>query len=77
MLSTVPELRAKYYGALPGLESILCYASGYPSWDTAVPDDVRAALPEAWHDKVLVENALGLFRSDRGAGEQAQASREE
>jgi predicted TIM-barrel fold metal-dependent hydrolase len=50
-------------------ESFLCYASGYPNWDSDTADDVAPHLPEEWHSKVFHDNALGLFRwPDRPTG---------
>ena len=47
---------------LPGVESNLIYASGYPNIDFLEPADVARRLPAAWHDKVFHDNALEFFR---------------
>jgi predicted TIM-barrel fold metal-dependent hydrolase len=56
-----PEQLAGYYGAMRGIEDILCYGSGYPNWDAVSPSELRAVLPPAWQDKIMHENALHFF----------------
>lgn len=55
------EQRQRYYDALPGLDELLCYASGYPNWDTSSRETIAQALPDAWHDKVFAGNARRFF----------------
>lgn len=48
--------------ATEGIEEMLCFASGYPSWDTDTAREVaEKILPERWQPKVFRENALQLF----------------
>jgi uncharacterized protein len=49
--------------SFPGMEQILVYASGFPSWDTDTPDSVRERIPGSWQDAVFGGNATELFRS--------------
>lgn len=62
-LSHVPTATQleQYYGAFPGFEDLLCYASGFPSWDSVTPAMARDTLPATWPDKVLSENAAAFF----------------
>jgi len=48
--------------AYPGMEDLLVYASGYPSWDTDSVDVAAERVPVHWHAKVFRTNALELFR---------------
>ncbi|MCW3018763.1 MAG: amidohydrolase [Solirubrobacterales bacterium] len=48
--------------AFDGMREILCYASGYPSWDADTVGDALAQLPPDWHAGVLHDNAERLFR---------------
>jgi predicted TIM-barrel fold metal-dependent hydrolase len=57
-----PAQFAKYLGTHPGLEDVVCYASGYPNWDTDTVADIEEWLPEAWIPKVLHENSDKAFR---------------
>jgi predicted TIM-barrel fold metal-dependent hydrolase len=61
-------------GALPGLEDMICYASGYPNWDTDDASEVAAALPVAIHDKLFRGNSEAFFRWS-GKPRQAPATR--
>jgi uncharacterized protein len=67
--------------AYAGMEDLLIYASGYPSWDTDRVDEVASRLPAEWHQKVFYDNAVDLFRWPDGrrralagvaSGEEAQ-----
>jgi predicted TIM-barrel fold metal-dependent hydrolase len=49
-------------GAVPGLENVICFASGYPSWDTDAAADVAVRLPPDVHAKVFRDNATTVFR---------------
>jgi predicted TIM-barrel fold metal-dependent hydrolase len=53
---------ARALRSLPGIESMLVYASGFPSPDHEGPAEISARLPAQWHSKVLSENAEALFR---------------
>lgn len=44
-----------------GGENLLCFSSDYPHWDTDEVDYVARALPESWHAKVFLENALEFY----------------
>jgi predicted TIM-barrel fold metal-dependent hydrolase len=46
----------------PELQGVLCFASGYPNWDTDRPKAVAEWLPHPWVKSVLYQNALTLFR---------------
>jgi predicted TIM-barrel fold metal-dependent hydrolase len=59
-----PARLVRYLEAIGGLEELLVYASGYPNWDTDMPDAIAATLPEAWHRRVFRDNALDFFRWD-------------
>jgi uncharacterized protein len=56
------ERMARALRALPGIESMLVYTSGFPSPDAEEPEDVAARLPQEWLAKVLAENAESFFR---------------
>src|SRR6185312_888340 len=47
---------------MPELADVLCYASGFPSWDAVWPADVTGVLPAGWEDRVMHDNADGFFR---------------
>lgn len=56
--------REKFQKALlsmRGLEEVLCFASGYPNWDSEMPDIAMQELPAAWLPKVMYDNAWRLF----------------
>lgn len=53
---------ARALASLPGVESRLVYASGFPSPDVATPAEIAERLPEEWHEKVFSGNAEALFR---------------
>jgi predicted TIM-barrel fold metal-dependent hydrolase len=48
--------------AMPELAEVLCYASGFPSWDTVWPADLTTVLPAGWRERVMYENANSFFR---------------
>jgi predicted TIM-barrel fold metal-dependent hydrolase len=56
-----PEQLISYYEAFRGLEDVMCYASGYPNWDAALPPHVEAVLRPEWRRKVMRTNALNFF----------------
>jgi predicted TIM-barrel fold metal-dependent hydrolase len=66
---------ASYFGAYPGVEDVLCYASGYPDWDCDTPAKVEASLPPAWWSRVMRDNARQSFRWDIGADSAASEPR--
>ncbi len=51
----------KLLRTVEGIEDLLVYASGYPSWDTEWVSVVQQALPAEWHDKVFHDNAASFF----------------
>jgi predicted TIM-barrel fold metal-dependent hydrolase len=60
--------RGAYHKALrslPGLETILCYSSGYPNWDSESPNAVIEEMPAAWLPGIMHENATRLFRLEK------------
>jgi predicted TIM-barrel fold metal-dependent hydrolase len=56
------ERLARLLDVVPGIESMLLYASGYPNSDLIGPAAVAGALPEAWHERVFRGNAEELYR---------------
>jgi uncharacterized protein len=47
--------------AVGGVENMLLFASDYPHWDADDPTYLMKRLPDAWHEKVLHENARKLY----------------
>jgi uncharacterized protein len=45
-----------------GFQDLLCYGSGYPSWDTDTVGAVQELFPEEWRRKILFENADSWLR---------------
>jgi uncharacterized protein len=64
MESRTPDTLRRLTELKPHLRQLVCFGSGYPSWDSLGPDDVRALLPIEWHDDVMHNNADGWFRWD-------------
>jgi predicted TIM-barrel fold metal-dependent hydrolase len=65
---------------VPWLDSVLMYASGYPSYDWQEPDALRERIPAAWHQRVFHDNARDFFRwPDRAqqaaSGDQRETAR--
>lgn len=55
--------------AFGGAEDLLCFASGYPHWNTDAAAEVAARLPAAWHARIFHDNAARWFRwSPTGRG---------
>jgi predicted TIM-barrel fold metal-dependent hydrolase len=46
---------------IDGLEDMLMFATDYPHWDYDRPDLVSQRLPTSWREKVMSENARGLY----------------
>ncbi len=68
----------RYLAVEPGLERLLCYASGYPAWDAQPPSVLSDGVPAAWADRVLAGNALEAFRwsaTDASGRPRAEATR--
>ena len=57
-----PERIIRALRAVPHIEDLLCFASGFPSWSTEVAADVASRIPAEWHRKVFEENARDWFR---------------
>ena len=51
----------KYYEALGGFEELLCFASGFPSYDAVEVDTWEELLSSSWQRKVMHDNAEALF----------------
>ncbi|MCW3019040.1 MAG: amidohydrolase [Solirubrobacterales bacterium] len=61
-----PQALVRLLRAFPGVEDLLVYGSGYPSWDVDWPEDVHALLPAEWSARLLHQNAARAFpRLDR------------
>lgn len=52
----------RVFAALPDLERMVCYSSGYPAWDFNDPAMVAAALPPELHAAALERNSRELYR---------------
>lgn len=63
---------ATYFGVYPDAEEMMCYASGYPDWDSDTPARIQASLPTDWYEPVMRTNGLGFFPR---ASTSAQAAR--
>jgi hypothetical protein len=63
------ERMARALRAQPGIESMLVYASGFPSPDAEEPSAVARRLPEEWHPAVFGENVRSFFRWPGGGAE--------
>ena len=60
--------------AMKGLRNTMCFASGYPNWDSETPDVVAEQLPESWQQKVMHDNACALFGFPDHAGVRADVA---
>jgi predicted TIM-barrel fold metal-dependent hydrolase len=81
LVSTYPlervddEAWRRLVGSFEGMEDILCYASGYPSWDADGVDEVAQRLPADWHQRVFHDNAARLFGWEAGVAAAATGAR--
>jgi uncharacterized protein len=57
-----PDAIRRLLSAMPELADVICYASGFPNWDTVSPSEVREALPAGWEDQVMHGNANSFYR---------------
>jgi uncharacterized protein len=57
-----PEALERLFDAHPDVSRMLCFASGYPSWDTTRADELAELLPDEWAPSVLAGNADEWFR---------------
>jgi predicted TIM-barrel fold metal-dependent hydrolase len=73
-----PSLMHRYLAAQEGMEELVVYASGYPTRDCDTRADVAAAFPSAWHRRIFIGNAEGVFRwPTQTAGDRVPALRGE
>jgi predicted TIM-barrel fold metal-dependent hydrolase len=56
-----PDKLVKLLQTVDGVEDMLMYASGYPSWDTEWAAATAKVLPAEWHSKVFHDNAAAFF----------------
>jgi uncharacterized protein len=56
---------SRFLGSAEWLDRVLCYASGYPRWDSDTPEAAAACFPAEWRPAILSENAQTLFRWPR------------
>src|SRR5262249_47482109 len=57
-----PGALDRLFSTHPNLETLLCFGSGYPSWDTTIPEELAGGIPAEWRARVLHENAAEWFR---------------
>jgi predicted TIM-barrel fold metal-dependent hydrolase len=57
-----PERLLRLLASYPGLQQMLCFASGFPDWDCDSPSDLQTRVPAAWLPDVFSSNAQALFR---------------
>jgi predicted TIM-barrel fold metal-dependent hydrolase len=46
----------------PGIDGLLCFASGYPRFNSNTADEVASRLPASWLRRIFLDNALAWFR---------------
>jgi uncharacterized protein len=51
-------------------EDVLCFASGYPDWDSDAPSEVALRLPPEWQQKIMHDNGRRLFARQAMMGSQ-------
>ena len=57
-----PQRMVRLLRAMPGLESVILYTSGYPNYDWEDCTLIEARLPDEWRRRVMYENAADFFR---------------
>jgi uncharacterized protein len=57
-----PEALQRLVERKPHLRQLVCYGSGYPSWDTVWPEDIEQLFPADWREDVFHGNAEQWFR---------------
>lgn len=62
-----PDILRRLVDAKPHLRELICFGSGYPSWDSLDPGEVEQLIPPDWREDVMNNNAAAWFRWD-GAG---------
>lgn len=70
-----PESVRRLFEQRPHLRGLLCYGSGYPSWDTIWPETVEQFLPAEWRGDVFHDNAAAWFRWESGDQQPLLAAR--
>ena len=66
-----PGRLERVLGAIPEVESMFLYTSGYPAWDWEEPGTIAARLPAEWHFGVFRGNAADFFRWPSGMNEES------
>jgi uncharacterized protein len=56
------ERLVRLLSAFGGAEDLLCFASGYPHWNSDDAGSLAGRLPASWHPKVFHDNARAWFR---------------
>jgi uncharacterized protein len=57
-----PDVLGRLCESKPHLRELVCYASGYPSWDTVWPEEIETLFPAEWREDILHGNAEQWFR---------------
>jgi predicted TIM-barrel fold metal-dependent hydrolase len=57
-----PGTIERVVSAFPPFADLVCFGSGYPSWDTKSPAEVAPVFPAQWRQSVLGGNAERWFR---------------
>ncbi len=61
-----PGTIEKLVSAFPPFAELVCFGSGYPSWDTTSLADVARVFPADWQNGILAGNADEWFRWGSG-----------
>jgi predicted TIM-barrel fold metal-dependent hydrolase len=62
-----PDRLQRYLEVDPALADVVCYASGYPAWDSSNAVELAERIPDGWRDRVMHDNASRLFGWNRGS----------
>ena len=57
-----PESLTNFVSIHPELRELICYGSGFPSWDTTGIAEAESLFPDSWHASVFADNAERWFR---------------
>ncbi|NDK31976.1 amidohydrolase family protein [Nesterenkonia haasae] len=57
-----PERVVRALEAFGGVDKLMCFASGFPSWNTDSISDIASRIPASWHNSVFKDNAEEWFR---------------
>jgi predicted TIM-barrel fold metal-dependent hydrolase len=60
--SALTSSQVKALRTVPWIQEVLCFGSGFPSWDASHPKRVAASLPAEWHEAVFRTNVRDVFR---------------